>query len=117
MTGAPSWTSKEIDRIQAAREGGGFVPLLAFVELSWVLGAAPGWDSGRVHRALDALLNMEGIEVESGSLARMALGRSTGSAGLADHLIVLAAKARGCKEVLTFDARLARTGQARLLKS
>ena len=103
--------------IRAARDGGVFVPLLVFAELSWVLGAAPGWDPARVHRALDALLNMEGIEVEAASSARAALAASTGSVGIADHLIAGAARARGCSRLLTFDTRLARTGRAELLKT
>lgn len=71
--------------------GGVFVPLLVFVELGWVLGAAPGWDAGHVHRALDALLNMEGIEVEAAGIAKEALALGTGSLGLADNLIALGA--------------------------
>jgi hypothetical protein len=45
------------------------------VELGWVLGAAPGWDATRVHRALEALLNMEGIEVEAAAIAKEGRGR------------------------------------------
>jgi len=102
--------------IHNARAGGVFVPLLVFVELGWVLGAAPGWDAARVHRALEALLNMEGIEVELASLAKEALSLSTGSVGLADNLIALRTQARGCSKLLTFDTRLAKTGRAELLK-
>jgi len=102
--------------IHAARSGGVFVPLLVFVELGWVLGAAPGWNAAHVHRALEALLNMEGIEVEAAGMAREALALSSGSVGLADNLIALGARGRGCSKLLTFDARLARTGRAELLK-
>ena len=70
----------------------------------------------RVHRALDALLNMEGIEVEAAGMARQALALSTGAVGLADNLIALGAWARGCSKLLTFDALFARTGRAELLK-
>ncbi|MGA2079400.1 MAG: type II toxin-antitoxin system VapC family toxin [Holophaga sp.] len=103
--------------VQAARSGGVFVPLLVFVELAWVLGAAPGWEASRVNRALEALLNMEGIEVEGTALARGALSLSTGSVGLADNLIALGAKTCGCSGLLTFDARFAKTGRAELLKA
>jgi predicted nucleic-acid-binding protein len=102
--------------IQAVRTGGVFVPLLVFVELGWVLGAAPGWDAGHVHRALEALLNMEGIEVEASGIAKEALALSTGSVGLADNLIALGTRSRGCSKLLTFDARFAKTGRAELLK-
>lgn len=102
--------------IQAARDGGVFVPLLVFVELGWVLGSAPGWSVAHVHNALEALLNMEGIEVEASQLAREALTLSSNAVGLADNLISLRTKARGCSKLLTFDARFAKTGRAELIK-
>lgn len=102
---------------QAASSSGIFVPLLVFVELGWVLGSAPGWASAQVQEALESLLNMEGVEVEDASLAREALALSTGAVGLADNLITLMAKERGCTKLLTFDARLAKTGRAVLLKT
>lgn len=101
--------------VHAARNGGVFVSLLVFVELGWVLGAAPGWSAAHVHEALDALLNMEGIEVEAAPMVREALALSTGAVGLADNLIALRAKARGCSKLLTFDARFAKTGRAELV--
>lgn len=102
--------------IQGARSGGVFVPLLVFVELSWVLGAAPGWDAARAQHALAALLNTEGVEVEGAAMVREALTLATAAVGLADHLIALTARARGCSKLLTFDARLAKSGRAELLK-
>ena len=103
--------------IRAARDGGVFVPLLVFAELSWVLGAAPGWDPARVRRALEALLNMEGIEVEAAGMAREALAAATGSVGIVDNLIAAVARGRGCSKFLTFGLRLVRTGRAELLKT
>ncbi len=94
-----------------------FVPLLVFVELGWVLGSAPGWTASRVRQALETLLAAAGVEVESSPTLREALGNSTGSVGLADHLIVLSAHGRGCAKLLTFDAKLAHTGKAELLKA
>ena len=102
---------------QAASSSGIFVPLLVFVELGWVLESAPGWASARVQEAMERLLNMEGVEVEDASLAREALALSTGAVGLADNFIALMAKERGCTKLLTFDARLAKTGRAVLLKT
>lgn len=102
---------------QAATGKGIFLPLLVFVELAWVLKSAPGWDQTRVREALERLLNMEGVEVEAASLVREALDLSTGAVGLADNIVALIAQARGCSKLLTFDARLAKTGRAVLLKS
>jgi predicted nucleic-acid-binding protein len=102
--------------IQAARDGGVFVSLLVFVELGWVLGSAPGWSAAHVHKALEALLNMEGVEVEAAQLAREALTLRSKAEGLADNLIALRAKARGCSKLLTIDALFAKTGRAELIK-
>lgn len=103
--------------IHAARDGGVFIPLLVIVELSWVLEAAPGWSARRVHEALNALLNMEGIEVENAQAVREALDLSTSAVGLADNLIALKARSWGCSRLITFDSRFARTGRAELLKA
>lgn len=94
-----------------------FVPLLVLVELAWVLGSAPGWESTRVQEALEHLLTLKGVEIESTSLARESLVLSTGSVQFADNLIALTAEERGCTKLLTFDARLAKTGRAILLKN
>ena len=102
---------------QAASTSGVFVSLPVFVELGWVLGKAPGWNPTQVREALEHLLNLEGVEVEAAHLAREALALSTGAVGFADNLIALTAKARGCAKLLTFDARLAKTGRAVLLKA
>ena len=105
---------------QAIQEGsagpGVFVPLLVLVELGWVLKSAPEWTPARVRQALDRVLNMEGVEVEAAPLAREALRLATGSVGFADHLFCVSARHRGCDRIMTFDARLAKTGFAELLK-
>lgn len=106
------------EAIKAAAAGQGvFVPLLVFVELGWVLGSAPGWTASRAHQALETLLGTAGVDVESAATVREALGNSTSSIGLADNLIVLSTQGRGCAKVLTFDAKLVRTGKAELLKA
>jgi len=102
---------------KGCRGSGVFVPLLVLVELAWVLKSAPGWDVPRVQGALGGLLDAEGVEVGAASLAREALALSTGSAGLADNLIALGARDRGCAKLLTFDARFAKAGRAVLLKT
>lgn len=103
--------------VEAVHGPGIFLPVLVFVELAWVLKAAPGWDAARVHEALGRLLNLEGVEVELVPLVREALALSTGAVGLADNLVSLVARERGCTKLLTFDARFAKTGRAVLLKT
>jgi len=93
-----------------------FVPMLVFVELAWVLKSAPGWAAARAQQALERLLNLERVEVEASPLVREALELCTGSVGLADNLVCLLARARGCTRLLTFDTRLAKSGRAELLK-
>ena len=102
---------------QYAKTDGIFLPLLLLVELSWVLKSAPGWDVARVHDAIRHLLDVDGVEVEAASLVREALGLASGTVGLVDHLATLLIQARGCSAFLTFDARLAKTGHAALLKA
>jgi predicted nucleic-acid-binding protein len=94
-----------------------FVPILVLVELSWVLRSAPGWDAEQTHTALDRILNMDGVEVEVAPLAREALVLSSGAVGLADNIVSLIAREHGCTRLLTFDARLAKTGCVELLKA
>ena len=84
--------------------------------MGWVLEAAPGWNAAHVHRALNALLNMEGIEVEAAAMAREALLLSTAAVGLADNLIALGIQVQGCSKRLTFETRFATIGRAELLK-
>ncbi|WP_005031433.1 PIN domain-containing protein [Holophaga foetida] len=104
--------------IEKGTQGKGvFVPLLVLVELYWVLKSAPGWDAAKVHQALGSLLEVEGIEVDQAPTIREALDLSSGAVGLADNLITLTAKTRGCSRLLTFDARLAKTGRATLLRA
>lgn len=114
----PAQSAAARTAIEKGTQGKGvFIPLLVLVELYWVLKSAPGWDAARVHQALGSVLEVDGVEVDQAPMIREALDLSSGTVGLADNLLALMVKARGCSRFLTFDARLAKTGRAALLKA
>jgi predicted nucleic-acid-binding protein len=106
-------------QLEAARDAEGIhIPLIVLAELAWVLGSAEGWDSARVIQALERLLSMRKVEVESHTIALDALvSARKGGAGVADYLILGLTQAQGFRTVLTFDRKLARDPRATLLKT
>ena len=106
------------NQLEASRTKEGlFVPLIVLAELAWVLGSAEGWTNSRVLDALDLLLSLDRVEVEAHAIASEALAAAhKGGAGLADHLILGIARARGARTVLTFDRKLGKNPRASLLK-
>ncbi len=100
--------------LTAARRG--FLAREVVVETVWVLERAYRFGRGEIARALTALLEAEEIEVEEADRVGAALAAyAKGGAGFSDHMIRLAAAARGCGEVVTFDAGFARSPGVRLL--
>jgi len=67
--------------------------------------------------ALERLLKMRGVIVESATVVEEAL-RATRAAngGFADHLIAQVGFANGASEVITFDEKFARAAKVRRLK-
>jgi predicted nucleic-acid-binding protein len=83
----------------------GFVPLVALVELVWVLSGTYGLAQAQVATVLDTLLRSKELVLDRADLVTQALGRyGTGSADFADALIERTAIAAGCATTLTFDA-------------
>jgi predicted nucleic-acid-binding protein len=100
---------------QARSEEGVFVPLLVLAELSWVLRSR--WDSGKVLKTIEALLQTHGVSVEYPALARRALEAAhKGRVGFADHLIAEVALEFGAREIITFDKDFGRKPHVRRLK-
>lgn len=82
----------------------GFVPLVALVELTWVLSSAYGLDRKQVSAAMEILLRTKEIEVENTEIVWQALRLySTGNGDFADCLIERSASAKGCRHTMTFD--------------
>jgi predicted nucleic-acid-binding protein len=88
----------------------GFVPLVALIELVWVLTSCYDLTREQVAQALDGLLRAKETVLERAEQVSQAL-RTFGSTGadFADCLIERTAAAAGCGKTMTFD-----TGGARL---
>jgi predicted nucleic-acid-binding protein len=87
----------------------GFVPLVAVVELAWVLSSAYGLERGQLVAALEALLRTKEIVVEDAEIVWKALRLFAASnADFADCLIERAAAAAGCRRTMTFDRAAAK---------
>ena len=85
-------------------ESPGFVPLVALVELNWVLASAYGLDSEQIVQALEGLLRTREIVVEKAETVWKALRMfQRTQADLADCLIERSAAAAGCARTMTFD--------------
>lgn len=87
----------------------GFVPLVAIVELVWVLSSSYGLNRAQVVEALDLLLRSKEIVVDRADLVLQAQRRfAIGGADFADCLIERIAQAQGCRVTMTFDAGAAK---------
>lgn len=82
----------------------GFVPLVALIELVWVLTACYDLTREQVAQALDGLLRAKEIVLERAEQVSQAL-RTFGATGadFADCLIERTAAAAGCGKTMTFD--------------
>jgi predicted nucleic-acid-binding protein len=82
----------------------GFVPVVAVVELGWVLSSAYELDRGQLVDAFQALLRSKEIVVERAETVWKALRVfGTSNADFADCLIEASASAAGCDRTMTFD--------------
>ncbi len=90
-------------------ESPGFLPLVAVVELAWVLSSAYALDRDQLVEALEGLLRTKEIVVERAETVWKALRMFQGSnADLADCLIERSAAAAGCEQTMTFDRNAAK---------
>jgi predicted nucleic-acid-binding protein len=83
----------------------GFVPLVAVVELVWVLSSSYLLNRNEAAEALDLLLRSKEIVIDRAELVLQAQRRfAQGGADFADCLIERIAHAQGCDTTMTFDA-------------
>jgi predicted nucleic-acid-binding protein len=95
---------------------GVFVSLVVLAEVSWVLAAAYDWDRATIHERLSRLLRTKGVFIEELELVQLALDEyAVGKADLADYLILGKARNAPGGELLTFDKKLARENDVRML--
>jgi predicted nucleic-acid-binding protein len=95
--------SRLIDSLSA--ESPGFVPLVAVVELVWVLSSSYALSRQQIAAALELLLRGKELVIDRADLVVQAVRRfSSGGADFADCLIESSASAAGCRATMTFDA-------------
>ena len=102
--------------VQAARliesltpESPGFVPVVALVELVWVLSSCYDLTREQVGQALDALLRAKEIVLDRADHIAQALRNFRASgADFADCLIERTEAAAGCEQTMTFDTGAAK---------
>lgn len=86
-------------------EAPGFVPVVALVELVWVLTGSYGLDRTQVATVLGTLLRSKELVIDRAELVAQALKRySASGADFADALIERLAAVAGCSLTMTFDA-------------
>ncbi len=95
--------TKLIDSLSA--EEPGFVPLVAIVELAWVLSGSYGLGRAQVAAAVEGLLRAKELVVDRADIVNQALNRySAAGADFAGALIERSATSAGCTATMTFDA-------------
>ena len=81
-----------------------FVPLVALVELVWVLSGSYGLGRTQVATVLETLVRSKELVVDRADIVTQALHRySAGPADFADALIERIATAAGCSATMSFD--------------
>ncbi len=95
----------------------GFVPLVAVIELVWVLESSYRLAREQVAEALDLLLRSKEILIDRADLVLQAQRRyAAGGADFADGLIERIAHTQGCTATMTFDAGAARSAGMTLMR-
>ena len=97
-------------------EAPGFVPLVAVVELAWVLSSAYDLNRQQVVEAFEGILRTKELVVERAEIVWKALRVfQSGNVDFADCLIARSAASAGCEKTMTFDRGAARSGGMTLL--
>jgi predicted nucleic-acid-binding protein len=95
----------------------GFVPLVAVVELVWVLSSSYELTRVQVAQALELLLRTKEIAVDRADQVLKALRVfKAGSADFADALIERIASSAGCGRTMTFDLAASKTAGMTLIQ-
>ena len=101
----------------AVSSGGAWIASVVLVEVSWVLRVAYKFERATIAAALRRLSTTEGVRLEDGAMAELALGAyEGGSADFADFFILESARRSGALPLRTFDERLSRADGAKLVE-
>jgi predicted nucleic-acid-binding protein len=95
----------------------GYLPLVAVVELAWVLTSAYDLDRQQFIAALEGVLRSKEFVVERADVVWKALRLfGTTNADFADCLISNSAASAGCEMTMTFDRAAAKSGGMTLVR-
>lgn len=95
----------------------GFVPVVALVELVWVLSASYSLSRAQIATVLETLLRSKELVVDRAEVVAQAVQRySAGGADFADALIERIATAAGCTSTMTFDAGAVKAASMSLVR-
>lgn len=93
-----------------------FVSDIVLVELCWTLERSYRLPRAAIATVLRALLGNSTVKLESPASVREALTRfAAGAVGFPDCLIVAKALETGCRQILTFDRRMAGLPEVELI--
>lgn len=97
-------------------EAPGFIPLVALVELVWVLSSSYRLSRAQVAETIELLLRSKELVVDRADLVLQAQRRyASGRADFADCLIERIAHDQGCTATMTFDAAAAKAAGMTLI--
>lgn len=95
----------------------GFVPLVALIELVWVLSSCYDLTRTQLAQTLESLLRTKEIVIDQPNQVLMALRVfKQSSADFADCLIERCAWSAGCEQIMTFDAGAAKMAGMMLIR-
>lgn len=89
-------------------ESPGFINRIALVEVVWVLESAYGYERSEVAAAVEGLLRMTELSVESSSSVRKSVAAYRSGADFADAMIAATNEEAGCETTVTLDERAAK---------
>lgn len=97
-------------------EAPGFLPLVAVVELAWVLSSAYDLDRTQLVEAFEGVLRTKELVIERAEVVWKALRAfQSVNADFADCLIAHSAASAGCEKTMTFDRGAAKSAGMTLL--
>lgn len=97
-------------------ENPGFLPLVAILEMVWVLEDVYDFPNDRIRETLEMLLRSKEILLEREEIVQQAMRRfATEKGDFSDCLIERCAHAAGCSHTATFDRKAATRAGMRLI--